>query len=176
MCRNAADFRFVDVHPRVLLVGACPGREEERDGRPFAGQSGQNLEIMLRRLQVLHPQVFPSPRLDAYSLVNAHSLPRYPEREGYDGSTQPRKQDVLAPENRARLIVRLQRVQPEIIVYLGKAAQFAHEVFEAHMPDIRAFRTGHPSAQAWNIPRQYRGMPREEKIRRWAEDQFAAVE
>ncbi|MEN8658523.1 MAG: uracil-DNA glycosylase family protein, partial [Marivita sp.] len=148
MCRNAADFRFVDVHPRVLLVGACPGREEERDGRPFAGQSGQNLEIMLRCLQVLHPLVFPSLQLDAYSLVNAHSLPRYPEREGYDGSTQPRKQDVLAPENRARLIARLQRVQPEIIVYLGKAAQFAHEVFEAHMPDIRAYRTGHPSTQA----------------------------
>ena len=175
MCVPAADIRVGDLHRRVLLVGACPGRDEEANGRPFSGEAGQNLNIMLQRLHALHPNIFPTGRADDYSMVNAHSLPRYPGRQGYDGRTQPRKREVLAQENRARLVAHLLAIQAERVVYLGKAAGFSHEVILALQPNIQAYRTGHPSTQAWNTRLPYVGLQRFEKICRWAEDQFALV-
>ena len=175
MCITAADFRAGDACPEVVLVGACPGRDEEEMGRPFAGQAGGNLSVMLQRLVVYQPDVFPSVQLDDYSMINAHSLPRYRGREGYDGRTQPRKGEVLAQENRERFVGKFLQVQPNIVVYLGKAAQFSHEIVLDIIPDIKAFRTGHPSTPAWNTRPQYAQMERELKLRLWAEHQFAPV-
>lgn len=176
MCITTADFRAGDACRQVLLVGACPGREEEENGRPFAGQAGENLGVMLQRLRALRPEVFRSSRLDDYSLINAHSLPRYRGRAGYDGRTQPRKREVLALENRERFVGQVLQVQPTMVVYLGRAAWFAHEVITASVQEIQAFRTGHPSTLAWNTRRRYVGMEREMKLCRWAEDQFAQVD
>ncbi|MEO9465798.1 MULTISPECIES: uracil-DNA glycosylase family protein [Roseobacteraceae] len=175
MCIPAADVRISEINPRILLVGACPGRDEEIQGRPFAGQAGQNLNVMLQRLHTLHPDIFPSGRADDYSMLNAHSLPRYRARDGFDGRTQPLKREVLAQDNRDRLIAHLQRIRPEIVVYLGKAANFAHGVVRVQGQDILTYRAGHPSTQAWNTKREYAGMLQQEKLTRWAEDKFNRV-
>ena len=175
MCIPAADIRVGDENPGVLLVGACPGRDEEEQNRPFAGQAGRNLDIMLQRLHTLHPDIFASERADDYSMINAHSLPRYRNRVGYDGRTQPRKREVLAQVNRDRLTAHLEEIEPETVVYLGKVAEFAHEVIQAYSQHITAYRTGHPSTLAWNTRRAYIGIPREQKILRWAEDRFGQI-
>lgn len=175
MCIPAADIRISEINPRILLVGACPGRDEEIQGRPFAGQAGQNLNVMLQRLHALHPDIFPSGHADDYSMLNAHSLPRYRARDGFDGRTQPLKREVLAQNNRDRLTAHLQRIRPKIVVYLGKAAKFAHEVVRAQGQDIQAYRAGHPSTQAWNTKQEYAGMPQQEKLTRWARDAFNRV-
>lgn len=175
MCIPAADFRIGDANPRVLLVGACPGRDEEENGRPFAGQAGQNLAIMLQRLHALRPDIFPSARLDDYSLINAHLLPRYRGRDGYDGRTQPLKREVLAHENRVRFAAQVQHLEPETVVYLGKAAEFARGIVEGVVEQIQAYRAGHPSTQAWNTRPNYVGMQPEEKLQRWADDRLEQV-
>lgn len=175
MCISTAEFRIGDVHPRVLLVGACPGEDEERNGRPFSGQAGQNLRIMLERLHVLHPEVFPSDRLDDYSLINAHSLPRYRGRDGYDGRRQPYKREVLAEENWKRFAAQIEKLEPTIIVYLGRAAEFAHEITRSTVEGFQAFRAGHPSTPAWNTKAEYAGMTPEEKLHHWAGDSLEQV-
>ena len=175
MCIQAADFRNGDANHRVLFVGACPGREEEEEGRPFVGQAGQNLTVMLQRLHALHPGIFPTERLDDYSLINAHSLPRYRGRDGYDGRTQPLKREVLAEDNCARFSAQVEHLQPTVIVYLGKAAEFAHEISQNAANEFQAYRTGHPSAPAWNTRPEYVGMGRNAKLHQWAEDRFEQI-
>ena len=175
MCIATPDFRIGDANPRVLLVGACPGRDEEENERPFCGQAGRNLTVMLRRLHVLRPDIFPSASLNDYSLINAHSLPRYRGRDGYDGRTQPLKREVLADENKARFIAQVERVEPSTILYLGKAAEFAHPIIAATAEEYQAYRTGHPSTPAWNTRPGYVGMAAEEKLRHWAEDKLEQV-
>ncbi|PWR01391.1 hypothetical protein DKT77_16920 [Meridianimarinicoccus roseus] len=175
MCIQAADFRNGDANHRVLFVGACPGREEEEEGRPFVGQAGQNLTVMLQRLHALHPGIFPTERLDDYSLINAHSLPRYRGRDGYDGRTQPLKREVLAEDNWARFSAQVEHLQPTVIVYLGKAAEFAHEISQNAANEFQAYRTGHPSAPAWNTRPEYVGMGRNAKLHQWAEHRFEQI-
>jgi uracil-DNA glycosylase len=175
MCVSTADFRIGDVHPRVLLVGACPGRDEEELGRPFVGNAGGNLTVMLQRLHHCFPYIFPSELLDDYSLINAHSLPRYRGRDGFDGRTQPRKREVLANENRARFSAQVAQLVPTTVLYLGTAAEFSHEIIAATLEGFRAYRTGHPSTQAWNTRRSYVGLAAWEKLHRWAEDEFSQV-
>ncbi|MCZ4352204.1 uracil-DNA glycosylase [Roseovarius aestuarii] len=36
-----------DVSARVMIIGEAPGRDEDREGRPFVGQAGQMLDRML---------------------------------------------------------------------------------------------------------------------------------
>jgi len=47
--RGARNFVFADGNPmaRVLILGEAPGREEDLEGRPFVGASGQMLNRML---------------------------------------------------------------------------------------------------------------------------------
>lgn len=47
--RGARNLVFADGNPgaRVMIVGEAPGREEDREGRPFVGRAGQMLDRML---------------------------------------------------------------------------------------------------------------------------------
>ena len=169
------DFKVGEDNPNVLLVGACPGEDEEKKGRPFSGPAGKNLAVMLQKLHALHPDIFPSDSLDDYSLINAHSLPRYPKREGYDGRTQPTQDEVLADENRSRFTYQVKSLEPLTIVYLGKVAEYAHEMVEAAVEGFQAFKMGHPSAPAWNTKRKYAGKKKEDKLGQWAKDTLEQV-
>ena len=46
--RGARSTVFADGHPqaRVMIVGEAPGRDEDREGRPFVGRAGQLLDRM----------------------------------------------------------------------------------------------------------------------------------
>ena len=47
--RGARSLVFADGNPsaRVMIVGEAPGRDEDREGRPFVGRAGQLLDKML---------------------------------------------------------------------------------------------------------------------------------
>lgn len=47
--RGARSFVFADGRPeaRVMILGEAPGRDEDREGRPFVGRAGQLLDRML---------------------------------------------------------------------------------------------------------------------------------
>lgn len=46
--RGARNFVFADGSPeaRVMIIGEAPGRDEDREGRPFVGRAGQLLDRM----------------------------------------------------------------------------------------------------------------------------------
>lgn len=52
--KTATNLVFVDGHPsaRVMLVGEAPGAQEDRQGLPFVGPSGDLLNKMLASIQV----------------------------------------------------------------------------------------------------------------------------
>lgn len=47
--KGARNFVFADGNPaaRLMIIGEAPGREEDREGRPFVGRAGQLLDRML---------------------------------------------------------------------------------------------------------------------------------
>ncbi len=172
MCQPTAEFRLGRDRRNILLVGACPGRIEANKGRPFAGESGQNLRVMIESLHAHCPELFLSANPDDCSMLNAHSLPRYAGNVGYDGRSQPYRSEVLESANVKRLAARLACAAPQLVLYLGKRAEFVHPVVQEVTPNARVFRTGHPSTQAWNTKQLYRGQARETKLAKWAIDRL----
>lgn len=47
-----------DAHARLMLIGEGPGEQEDRQGRPFVGASGQLLEKMLGAIGLGREQVY----------------------------------------------------------------------------------------------------------------------
>jgi uracil-DNA glycosylase len=176
MCQPSADFRVGDVHRDIYLIGACPGKAEEENGRPFIGDAGENLQIMIESLHERDPGLFPTGNRDDYTMLNAHDLPRYASRNGYDGNSEPSQVEVIAPDNQDRILAKFRQVAPSVILYLGNTAEFTHPVVQRYMPAPVVFRTGHPSKPAWNTQPGYVGLQREEKLQRWARDQFRQIE
>lgn len=52
--RGARSLVFADGNPaaRVLVLGEAPGRDEDREGRPFVGRAGQLLDRMLAAIDL----------------------------------------------------------------------------------------------------------------------------
>jgi DNA polymerase len=57
---TASRLVFADGTPgaRVMLVGEAPGADEDREGRPFVGRSGQLLERMLAAIDLKRSDVY----------------------------------------------------------------------------------------------------------------------
>ena len=89
---------------RVMFVGEAPGREEDREGRPFVGRSGQLLDRMLASIG-----------LDRTSAYIANVVPWRPP-----GNRTP------TPQETATCLPFIERqielVAPEILVLLGAPA------------------------------------------------------
>ncbi|MGH6874339.1 MAG: uracil-DNA glycosylase, partial [Aestuariivirgaceae bacterium] len=53
--RTATNLVFADGNPiaRVMLIGEAPGRDEDEQGKPFVGRSGQFLDRMLAAIGLL---------------------------------------------------------------------------------------------------------------------------
>lgn len=67
--RTATNLVYLDGNrtARVLLVGEAPGREEDLEGRPFVGRSGQLLDRMLQAINLSRSAQDPR---DAVLIVN----------------------------------------------------------------------------------------------------------
>jgi len=52
--KGARNLVFADGNPaaRVMIVGEAPGRDEDREGRPFVGRAGQLLDKMLAAIDL----------------------------------------------------------------------------------------------------------------------------
>jgi uracil-DNA glycosylase family 4 len=96
---------------RVLLVGEAPAREEERQGRPFVGRSGELLDRVLDEVRLDRGRM---------ALTNAVAcvLPR--RREDEEGSKGPPAAALRACRN--RLAAEVDAWRPDLIVALGAAA------------------------------------------------------
>jgi DNA polymerase len=101
--RHHAVFGAGPLSPDLFLIGEAPGAEEDRDGRPFIGPSGQLLVDLLREVGVDRNRAF---------LTNALKC-RPPGRKG-----EPRE----LSNCREHLLREIELVQPKVIVCLGLAA------------------------------------------------------
>jgi DNA polymerase len=59
--RGARNLVFCDGNPkaRVMIIGEAPGRDEDREGRPFIGRAGQLLDKMLAAIDLGRDQSAP---------------------------------------------------------------------------------------------------------------------
>ena len=104
--RTATQLVFADGNPdgRVMLVGEAPGREEDRQGLPFVGRSGQLLDRMLAAIG-----------LDRTSVYIANVVPWRPP-----GNRTPTPQETAAC--RPFIDRQIELAAPEFLVCLGGAA------------------------------------------------------
>ena len=105
-------------HPRAhwMVVGEAPGEQEDRQGEPFVGRSGQLLDNMLRAINLTRAMPADADAADpARHVYIANTLKCRPP-----GNRNP------APDELARcegfLIRQIELVQPKIILAMGRFA------------------------------------------------------
>lgn len=171
MCLNSIDFRRGNEHPTLVLLGACPGRDEARANpqRPFAGRSGVNLRSLLEVLRDLPNKAvyglqandFRSTNLDDYTLMNSHDEAKWPAQ---NRRSTPRMREVEAQGNCIRLANQLRSVRARFVIGLGRPVNDVHldrrgkdsgplraiRMLAPDHLDISFCVTGHPSPQAIN--------------------------
>ncbi len=110
--RGARNLVFSEGNPaaRVMIIGEAPGREEDREGKPFVGKAGQLLDNMLDAIGMSR-----TADLTSQSVYITNILPWRP----------PQNRDPK-PDEIAMLMPFVQRhveiVAPEIIVLMGNIA------------------------------------------------------
>ncbi|MBX9181886.1 hypothetical protein HCG68_13060 [Paeniclostridium sordellii] len=100
---------------KVAFVFICPGQEEQREGKPVAGQTGKNLEILLSFLNKSLPNVFPSTNRYDYRILNLSVEICYKEK---NERTIPKISSIRAKENIERIIQEIGDC--EIIIFFSK--------------------------------------------------------
>lgn len=88
----------------LLLVGEAPGREEDREGRPFRGTAGRILDAALVRAAIPRDRVFVT-----------NSVKCRPP-----GNRKPRTAELAAC--RPYLVAQVAAIRPRVIVALGQTA------------------------------------------------------
>ena len=103
---TATNLVFGDGNPkaRLMLIGEAPGRDEDRQGLPFVGVSGQLLDVMLGHVG-----------LDRSSVYITNILPWRPP-----GNRQPTSAEITACLPFIERHIEL--VAPAILVFLGGTA------------------------------------------------------
>nr|WP_196220496.1 uracil-DNA glycosylase [Roseibium denhamense] len=103
---TAKSLVFADGNPsaRLMLIGEAPGRDEDIQGKPFVGRSGQLLDRMLAAIG-----------LDRSSVYIANAVPWRPPG---NRTPTPQETEICKP-----FITRqIELVDPDVVVFLGAAS------------------------------------------------------
>jgi DNA polymerase len=107
--RGARNLVFCDGHAsaRVMIIGEAPGRDEDREGRPFVGRAGQLLDRMLEAIGM-------DRRSDdaGQAVYITNELPWRPPQ---NRDPKPEEIQMLLPFLRKHV----ELVQPEVVVLMG---------------------------------------------------------
>ncbi|MGJ8527059.1 uracil-DNA glycosylase [Maritalea sp.] len=116
---RATNLVFADGNPdaQIMLIGEAPGREEDMQGTPFVGSSGELLDRILASIGLDREQVF---------IANA-----LPWRPPGNRNPTPAETAVCLPF----LIRQIELVAPKVIITLGGAA--SKTLFETDMGILR---------------------------------------
>ena len=112
LCQNRTQtvFGVGHEHAHWMIVGEAPGEQEDRQGEPFVGKSGQLLDNMLRAVRLTRGEAEP-----ARQVYIANTLKCRPP-----GNRNPAPAELAACEG--FLIRQVQLVQPKIILAMGAYA------------------------------------------------------
>ncbi len=91
-------------NPILMLVGEAPGREEDKQGRPFVGRSGELLTKMLRAINLERSEVFIT------SVIKCRP----------PGNRTPKKEEIEACL--PYLLKQIELLDPRLILCLGSTA------------------------------------------------------
>lgn len=108
--RRQTVFGVGNTHAHWMIVGEAPGEQEDRQGEPFVGKSGQLLDSMLRAVSLTRGEADP-----AHQVYIANTLKCRPP-----GNRNPLPDELAKCE--AFLIRQVQLVQPKIILAMGAFA------------------------------------------------------
>ena len=110
--RGAKNMVFSDGAPgaRVMIVGEAPGRDEDREGRPFVGAVGQLLDKMLGAIDMSR-----SSEGGAGAVYLTNALPWRPPQ---DRDPKPEEIDMMRPF----LLRHITLAKPEVLVVMGNLA------------------------------------------------------
>jgi len=163
---NTTAFRKGDsTKVKTTIILSAPGQEEEKAGRPAAGQTGKNLQSVIETMHAKDPIAFPSPNLDDYPITNAVETVRYMSKTG---DTEGTDEEVCDTNNINRIKKELGDSQN--ILALGEKAQLAASQSGF---DGKVLKANHPSMVALN--RKYKSdkaTPSErskDRIKQWSE-------
>ena len=151
---------------KTTIVLSAPGQEEEKAGRPAAGQTGKTLQMAIEEMHSNDPESFPSNNLDDYSIVNAVEDVHYKAKTGRTEGTDSK---ILEQENLDRINSILQ--DSKNVVALGEKAQLAvkNSSFSGN-----TFEAEHPSMQALNKKYKSNGSTPSERhkdrVNQWTRD------
>jgi len=108
--RHAKQLVFADGNPqaRVMFVGEAPGRDEDQEGLPFVGKSGQLLDLMLKAIG-----------LDR--ATNAYIANVIPWRPPGNRTPTPQETQICLPFIRRHI----ELVDPDVLVCLGNPSSQA---------------------------------------------------
>ena len=103
---TAKNLVFADGNPdaRVMLIGEAPGRDEDLQGKPFVGRSGQLLDKMLSAIG-----------LDRSSVYIANVVPWRPPG---NRTPTPQETEICKPFIRRQI----ELAAPDVLVFLGAAS------------------------------------------------------
>ncbi|MEO8805095.1 MAG: uracil-DNA glycosylase [Burkholderiaceae bacterium] len=112
LCESRTQTVFGVGHERAdwMIVGEAPGEQEDRQGEPFVGKSGQLLDNMLRAIALTRGEADP-----ARQVYIANTLKCRPP-----GNRNPAPAELVACEG--FLIRQVQLVRPKIILAMGRFA------------------------------------------------------
>ncbi|MFY9244323.1 MAG: uracil-DNA glycosylase [Roseicyclus sp.] len=98
------------VGARVMIVGEAPGRDEEQQGKPFVGQSGQLLDRMLAAIGLDRAAPDPAQAVDIANVV--------PWRPPQNRKPEADELAMMAPFMRRHIAL----AAPDLVVLMGNAA------------------------------------------------------
>ncbi|OCX66984.1 uracil-DNA glycosylase [Thioclava sp. SK-1] len=110
--KGARSMVFADgrAGARVLIIGEAPGRDEDRDGRPFVGSAGQLLDNMLAAIGLSRS----NPDVES----SVYLLPALPWRPPQDRDPTAAELALMQPF----LARHIALADPDVIVLMGNAA------------------------------------------------------
>ena len=115
LCKSRRQTVFGVGHPRAhwMIVGEAPGEQEDIQGEPFVGNSGQLLDNMLRAIGLGRHETTPAD--PARQVYIANTLKCRPP-----GNRNPQPEELAQCE--PFLIRQIELVQPRIILAMGRFA------------------------------------------------------
>jgi DNA polymerase len=118
---------------KIMLIGQGPGREEDKQGRPFVGKAGKFLNELLEKNGIDRKKVFITSCVKCY-------LPK---------NRAPKKDELEAC--RPYVLKQIQLINPEIVVLMGRVArELANEPV---LKNKKVIKTPHPAA-GMRFPKQ----------------------
>ncbi|HLD29997.1 MAG TPA: uracil-DNA glycosylase [bacterium] len=119
LIKSRINFVFGEGHPGagLMFVGEGPGYEEDRQGRPFVGRSGQLLTKIIEAMKMKREEVYIT------NIAKCHPVkdPLHPESRGNDRPPSPEETAACFPI----LLEQIRIIRPEIICCLGASASQA---------------------------------------------------